>query len=77
MSCSCEWWWVKRQDLQCNMCELGKFNIEKYQHVIVFLYLCRVLFFKVPWCIFVGYMKQKRQVKTCQQQKKRNIKNEH
>ena len=48
MLCSCEWWWVKRQDLQCNMCELGKFNIEKYQHVIVFLYLCRVLFFKVP-----------------------------
>ena len=77
MLCSCEWWWVKRQDLQCNMCELGKFNIEKYQHVIVFLYLCRVLFFKVPQCIFVGYMKQKRLVKTCQQQKKRNIKNEH
>lgn len=43
-----EWWLLKRQDLQCNMCELGKFNIEKYQHVIVFLYFCRVLFFKVP-----------------------------
>ncbi len=60
-----------------NMCKLGKFNIEKYQHVIVFLYFCKVLSFKVPWCIFVDYMKRKRQVKTCQQQKKRNIKNEH
>ena len=36
--------WVvgKRQGLQYNMCKLGKFNIEKYQHVIVF-------------CIFAKY----------------------
>ena len=29
------------------MCELGKFNIKKYQNVIVFLYFCKVLSFKV------------------------------
>lgn len=49
----------KRQGLQYSMCKLGKFNIEKYQHVIVFLYFCKVLSFKVPWCIFVDYINEK------------------
>ena len=53
-------WVGKRQGLQYNMCELGKFNIKKYQNVIVFLYLCKVLSFKVPWCIFVDYTKRKK-----------------
>ena len=41
----CEW---EKDKVYNIMCELGKFNIEKYQHVIVFLYLCKVLSFKVP-----------------------------
>lgn len=55
-----EGWAVKRQCSQYNMCELGKFNIEKCQNVIVFLYFCKVLSFKVPWCIFVDYTKRKK-----------------
>lgn len=72
-----EGWAVKRQCSQYNMCELGKFNIEKCQNVIVFLYFCKVLSFKVPWCILWTTRNEKRLTKTCQQQKKRNIKNEH
>lgn len=55
-----EGWAVKRQCSQYNMCELEKFNIEKCQNVIAFLYLCKVLSFKVPWCIFVDYTKRKK-----------------
>lgn len=68
-----EWMRGKRQCSQYNMCELGKFNIKKYQNIIVFCIFARYCPLKYLIVFLSTTRNEKRLAKTCQQQKKRNI----